>query len=685
MNNIFDGILPAGGGNPQQQQQAPQQPQNNAPAQQPASSNVFNGILGGGQQPAAQAGQAVGSPDTDNGQRLAQIHNDGNSIAASTMAFIDNFNNQMSKTPNGLLQLVGLGDVKGAAGTSVKDQIANNEMAAAQARQEHPIAGGLGTGVGFIGNAVNTAALTGAPVSGLMGDVAPGAAQALQSAAKSSPMLTAMGEGAAAGGAFGATQATDPNESRLSNTVGGILGGAAAAPVANVAADIAGTVADKLGKGAGYLKTVLNPKGGALADTASYLKGQGVTGDTLQSALQPAANSGTTLSLGEALGDLGTNEAPHAGPDLLTREGRLGTGSAADVAAATQHLRDTQTIQSNVGQNLVNTINSIVPEGDSASVNPVIDAGYKNLANTTVPPDQMNSLMSNPTVAKYMSNLQKSELPENLNGLGPNNAAMLDAAKKNILSDINTQSSSSPTKFGAQTMNATDLQAAVEAKDKLIGTLNAVTPQDANGVSDYSKLMDLTARNSQRNAMMDSIAKVAGGTQSMNPDGSVMTPMQSVYNNLFKTPAQQQVFLNTVQRAGGDTKAAQDAMYTINRVINTPVQKILSGTRVASETTATAMSRDGPIKQAIRELTTNDYNRAMLQLTLGGGDNHQTLIKAMNTPTLGDRIVNLNNALKAVASKVPGLSSTAQAIGAANVPARAIGQGMGGYLNQNQQ
>ena len=156
----------------------------------------------------------------DHANRFKAINDTSNSLGASTMAFIDTFNKQMSDLPQGIMQGLGLNNF--TLGKPVDQQHADLEQNAEIARQNHPVAAGLGDAAGFVGNAINATAMgegvaAGTGLSGLIAGNGLGAN---------------MGRSAATGAFYGGTQYVDPGQSREFNTgLGALVGGAA--PVAS--------------------------------------------------------------------------------------------------------------------------------------------------------------------------------------------------------------------------------------------------------------------------------------------------------------------------------------------------------------------------------------------------------------------------------------------------------------------
>lgn len=644
MADLF-GDIPSKGQPQGQQQPISNQSSTTAPA---AANDLFGDIPTNQAQPshldqAVQSLQNLKNNPNDPGANFQALNSSSNSIAASTMAFIDTFNKQMGDLPHGIIQMLGGANFAMPGGKSINQQQAEAEAAAVQARQTHPIAAGLGDVTGFTGNAINTAALgSGLPSLG-------------------NTMLGKMGASAGQGALYGGTQYVDPGQSRVVNT--GL--GAAVGAAAPVVAGLGGAVINTLGKALTGSPAMLDPTAAAMTDTAQSLKNLGVTGNDLQAAIQPAQNVGTTLSLGEALRGL-----DQGGPAIATAESKLGTGTAQEIADATQHLRNTQTIGSQLGQKVLDTVNSIVPEGNPEEVKALVNSGYDSMKQYAIPDEQLQQLQQNDTFNNYLNSIKSpGSAPQEIQALPDNSVRKLEAVNQNM-NDAMSNNASIITKNGvSQSLNNNQLQAIIEAKQQLQPILSQAMPD-----GQYKNILDLAGRNSERNTALQNIADVASGAGNLKPDGTAETPLEAIYNKLWKTPSQQQTYIDMIKNSGGspeDIQTAKDVMYTVNHTINSPVTKILSGTRVAAETNAQNLEKQGLIRQAVKEVTSGDYNRALLQITLGNGDGHQALIKAMNAaPTLGDKIVGLADVLKSSLPQT--IQNIPAAVTTAQVPSKAI-------------
>jgi len=670
MANVFDDVLPPQSGvqgqvqnnqanmpqqgaNQTQPNATPQGTQQSATVAPSSGPNLFDDVLPPKQNNNTQQSAEI-TRDSEYRHRLANINQDGNSIGQSTMDFVDSFNKTMASIPNGLMQLAGLGDVKATGGISASEQQARNEQLAAAAYQRSPIAATAGNVLGIGGGAINSLAAMGGlgtAAGAIATKAAPQAFNALQEAAGT--LLPKVLGASANGAAYMGSQYVDPGDSRLQNALSGAAIGAASVP----ASALAEWGLDKAGKFAGYLNKAANPEGAALSNTVGMLKNvkddlhpNGVTGQDIQNAVD--ASAGNNLSLGEI-----TRE-----PAITSMESKLGTGTPQDVAAVTAHLNN---LNNNLGPQITNTINSIVPEGSPSVVSDKLAAAYEDLKNYTVPQDNMKQLMGNSTLSTYLNDLGNNPImPQSMQNLPINNVAKL----ANINVDLNKalyKNTSLLTKDAGRVLTPTERTALIEAKAQLQGTLNQVVPD--NG---YANTMDLAQRNIQRNGMLENIDNIKGGAGSVDLNGQMTPPLKQVANALWGTQPQVNNFLAMVKASGGDVDVAKNLIYTVNHVVDSPVNTILKGTRVGAETTAQKVQSEGIIKEAIGELTTNDYKRSALQLFLGGGDNHATLIKALDTPTLGAKIVNLNAALKSI----PGVTPTIDAATQSGIPSKMVMQ-----------
>lgn len=676
-NNLFGSLIPQQG----QSGDSAGTAQGNQPGVSDPN-NLFGSLIPQAAPP-SHMDQAIASLQAlkqgDHAGRFQAISDSGNSINAQTMAFIDTFNKQMGDLPRGIMQIAGLGDVHADGGLSVNQQQAMSQRDAELARQQHPIAAGLGDVAGFTGNAINATALgsglmgAGAAASGLDTGLAAGSGignkvtsglaaigervPGLQSAgnalatgaeglAQNSPMLAKMGQSALQNGAWAGAQATAPDQSHLSNAIGGAALGSVIPPGMAVAGDALSRVgntlpgrfvADAYGRTVpgmtGYLNKVFNPDGAAAEDLGATLKKYGVTPATLQADMAPANRIGASLSLGEGLNN--TNNG------IAAIEGRMGSGDLASAKIANEHLNDLKDV---IGSQVENISKKLVPEGPPDKVAAQITKGFEDLKGVNIPTEDLAALTQNPALRDYLNSANKSSLvPQDIQKLPDTNVAKLAYVARQINGDL-YKNTSSITKDAMRPLSGDESAALLQAKQSLQSTISNVAP-------DYTKLMDLSQRNIQRNQLAETLNNAVKGQRNMKPDGTMETSIESLYNNLWKTPEQQDKFIDIVKKAGGDPQVAQDIMYTANHAINTPIQKILSGTRVAAETNKESADKLGVIKQAWNALTTNEYNNALLKLSLGGAPAQAEIIAAMHGASLGDKIVALNKALGDVSGK----------------------------------
>lgn len=694
--NGFDDLIPAAKGQPASSGTV-------IPGQQ-GGIQGFNDLLPA--KPQQQPSTAVSGDDAYS-QRLASIDQQSQAIAGQSMqdmsawqAASTTFHKQVGDLVNGIKQLVlpdaslnartpiyGTGTplptadeakaklaAQGGVGKvlanpivgytpSVNEQQTLNEQQATQARDQHPLAAAAGDVAGFGANAALTAAglMAGGAVLGTAAaGVAPETMGALSAAAKASPvvsMLGKMGVSAAANAGFAGAQYTQPGQSRLDNMLQAGAIGAALPPTLTGLGSVAEQVAKPVTElydhmtapAKGFLGKMFSPEGAALKDTAGA-----VLNTANSQAAEEAARNGvafTPLTGTQAADAFTAKAAPSnainvpltpsevmGGDAMPTMESRLGVSSTGKNATEV-HLGQ---VRGALGKQVTDVINSIVPEGDSATVHSALNTSYDQLKNYSVPQDQYSQLMQNPTIAKYAMETNKSDtLPQSLTSLPDNNVFKLDNVNRQINHDL-SKGVSSVTKDAGKNIAGNDLQGLTEAKNQIIQTLNSNTPDNL-----YANTLSLAQRNIQRDGMMKNISDIVNGPRSDIPNN------EQIYKKLWGTDTQRQNFLSMVQNAGGDTKTASNIISTVNDTVNTPLTKILSGTRVAAETTANAMERKSLTQQAFEALTSNQYKTEMLKLALSGSQGQAKIanyLQQMDAPGIGlsDKMISLYGALKSL-------------------------------------
>ncbi len=559
-------------------------------------------------------------------QHTQQIESSSNGIAASTMAFIDTFNKQMGDLPSGIAQLVGLGDYKVNGGMSVNEQRAQATKDAEIARINHPIAAGAGDVAGFIGNGVNAYAL-GQGIATPLGEVAsaaaPGLSKALGAAGSTiedtHPLLSQIPGSAAAGAAYGATQYVDPGQSRAFNTGAGALIGAAAPPALAAAKWGADEIAKPI---LGFANKITNPNGAALGDVVSDMKASGVTPDSYQAAIDAGNKVGVPLSLSEA-----TQK-----DTLKTLDSGLKAAGPEQRAMYQEHMDAIAGLQPQV----LKTIDNIVPEGPAAS--DMLKQGYKDLQNYTVPPEQMQQLQQLPAFNKMLEDINSNPYTKSdIAALPDNNVGKLEEINKSINLMTNKQSGAETAdSLKARTMNTPGLN---EVKNTLQPILSSSVPDGK-----YDALLNLAQRNAQRNGLIQDINKLKISTAN---------PTKQFYDTLVGTPEKQDNFLGMIKNSGGDVNAAQSLIDTLGRVVNTPVQTIVKGTRVAAENSIKEANQEGIIKSAVEQITKGNYNKELFNLSLGGPSSQTKILNALSQSPLSDRIVGLHAILTGMKSLGP--------------------------------
>src|ERR1700679_4019439 len=131
-----------------------------------------------------------------------------------------------------------------------------------------------------------------------------------------------------------------------------------------------------------------------------------------------------------------------------------------------------------------------------------------------------------------------------------------------------------------------------------------------------------------------------------NLNQSTANPTKKFYDVLMGNNVKQDNLLNMVKNAGGDVEHTKALIDTLGRVVNTPVQTIIKGTRVAAENSIKEANQEGIVKAAIENLTKGRYNKELFNLSLGGESSQARIWGALSKLPVEDRIVGLHNVLE---------------------------------------
>ncbi len=648
MNNDSLGPLP-GQNNNQQPSQANADSLGPLPQQSPGNTNMTNGV---------QSLQGLNTLDATHGDRLHAIDQTSQGLGASTMAFIDNFNKQMSAPPQAIMQILGLGDYKGKVttptedfsnlptsdmnkalaslqslkegnyttstpGMSINEQKDAMQQAAAQSLQQHPIAGGLGAIAGIGGSLVNQAAMTGGGGLGVsLGKDALGET--------AMPLVENMANGSLNAGLYGALQPISPGESRLVNSVTGMAIGAAMPPALE---GLKAATEDVGGGLYNWIKTMVNPKGTAMDTVVDAFKKAGVTPEDFQQAATAGNNIGMPTSVAETTGK----------ENIRALEKGLVPADAESMSLVQGHLDQIKGLADKVDD----AINSIVPEGNSKDATQKVTEGYNALKQYEIPQDQYSQLMQdNPALIDEMNAYKNNtSVDPDIAALPDNNAAKL--ADMNKLINYRLALKEDP-----------NAQGIMVQKGNMQDLLKAQIPG-------YEDLMDFAGRNSYRNQVLSELNNTSEGKgvdslSAIDPQGNISTPISNIDQTLWGTPVKREQFLNMVDRAGGDTQNARDLITTVNRVIQTPSKQIVKNSSVPGAAPQIDVPKTNLLTAAYAKLATNRYNSELIKLMLGGQPAQQKIMAAITKQPLTTKIPMLANTLSVM--KAMGNSTAASAI-----------------------
>jgi hypothetical protein len=495
----------------------------------------------------------------DHGQRMAAIAQAGDAIHNNALqsmgSFLDTFNNQISKFPNGVIQMLGYGDWKPNANSiSANEQIANNEAAAALARKNDPKSALAGDIIGGVGNMVNTYALTPLRGLGMMG----GAAKGLEA---------------------GLTQATDPNGSHIANGINGALIGGAAGGLVDAVSSLAGE-----GNNAGQLTKMLKPEGAAANDVNNVVQGK---------------------------------------------------------------------------QGLQDALNSFIPGGKDAA-HDAIQQGYENLKNVTLPvaPDgtsALDSLKSNPTISKYLDDINSPDSMSALKNLPDNSFAKLDAIKQDIDSSL-YKNNTNPTAGGMRDLKSGERDSLMDARNQIIDTL---TSEGQNQGVDYAGLRKASQLEQLYNTYAQTLNKMPNATGAA-PDAAAGGLVQNhsadqLFNTIAGSELKKNTFIAAVQNAGGNSTNARGLIDTLANLRGNSVDNLVKQSVSPSAGDAGILSGKGGITERLLDVfkekfMSGNYNEAVLKLATSGADMQNNLAQALSQSSSAQRLIGVGKLLDSIGS-----------------------------------
>lgn len=471
-------------------------------------------------------------PTANGGQEqdpYASLYNNGKGDLAPTqqkpsgngafMSLVDNMNYQFSKFPSGVINQVGKG--LSALGFETGDKI-QKAVAYDQAKQKaeaeadavnHPIASGIGTGIGLVGDAVYKTAMTpGQNASSLLGKV---------------------GVGAAAGSGFGYLDYAESEEANKNNAlVGGVLGGAV---------PLAFKVFSSFFKSnegmSGIISKINNPTKSAEKDI-STLVSQTTSPEELASKVSNVRNK-----LGATLAPEDVIDNPMLGNYVKSVESSPGVQKS-----ALDYIKAKGTV---LGRNIDDLTNQVLPQGRVAA-KAERDAMYNQLKQVNISDDALDALKQNPTIQTGMTTLANS-IDTQVGDLPMNNAFKLDVLKQ----DLQQALYSGQRRIGKsnETISLTnDEKGSIK---NAIGSITDAIDEATDGV--YSQKMLPLA---QQIINHGKVTKELGTI-----DKKTTTYVQQAYNKLWADPAKQQDFLGMIQKAGGDVNAAQQTIAVIKQAV----------------------------------------------------------------------------------------------------------------------
>lgn len=298
-------------------------------------------------------------------------------------------------------------------------------------------------------------------------------------------------------------------------------------------------------------------------------------------------------------------------------------------------------------QDLQNTLDNMGPSKEAIVQKNKI---YENLSNVTVPQDQLDDLLSNPSIAtRYKEILDTVDQTAKMRATPANSLAKIEATREAISREIWTNKNPALVS-NPKPLKPSELRALQEAYDQVNSTMDNVYPElvAARKTAERLQVQKLYTD------ALDSIK---------NTKGNVEPTLDQVANKFFGSVKQKRYFLENVERTGGNVENAENIIETIQHLKGSTVNDLL---KKAPNTRGVyfGASPEGTIQQIYQRLTEGRYNAQLVRLMLSSNGEWQNIVKKimynkdpMNRAfKLGEMLKDMKNGANTTANVLTGLT-----------------------------
>ena len=504
-------------------------------------------------------------------EQQTQTSSDSSGMMSSALgnfdSFMENMNRQFGKIAEQTLTW-GAQGIDAVTGYNTADTMraytARMDQSAAQAAEQYPVAGVLGSVAGDIARTIPAAVASGG--GSLVGQgVKMGIGSALLS------------------GAEPATDATN----RLEKMAGSFALGGAGQFVGGLLSDVGRNLSS--GSGAGVINKVNDARAAAantFANEAEMAPGMLSKGSAALKNIDDAKALGTWLSPAEALG---TASARNTEGNLIVGNKALKLDTAIANSAREDLLRG----------KLDEVVSGLTPKGTAAAQEEAAIL-YKNLNNFSLSNSSFTKVMENPTISNYLQSMvNQKAIPKEILDLPNNNVGKLNEVKKLISDDYNSLFTSAAKSSG----DSTKMGALREARKELNTALEAA------GGDTFTKA---TALGQQLKVQSNIREKIANAALLKGEDESTLAQL---HRTLAGSPAEKEQFLKSIGEAGGDVKTTEQLLNTFNNISNGKMD-VLVGKPLGSASKNINLGNDKAnlIQNLAENVITGKFNREAVSL-----------------------------------------------------------------------
>ena len=298
---------------------------------------------------------------------------------------------------------------------------------------------------------------------------------------------------------------------------------------------------------------------------------------------------------------------------------------------------------------------------------------------TSLSTDTVDALKQNPILNKYMDGIT-SDPTSASHGLPDNSLAKWDAVKQSLQDDL----------YGQQGINknlSTDqLKGLMQTHNQLIATLDSDPASQSVGYKDIRQMGEKNAIYNQLTSGSKSLGSKPDIPMSnsfpstINKDGSISPPSNvttnksvgTLINTIAGSPDKKALFLDQVQKAGGNPTNAENLINTLGK-LQTARPEVLTASATKNPASAALAEKPGTINSIVN----GSYNKEVVKLALSGPDQQAQLAKVLSQPNQGKLISGLHNMLQSVKNSSIGQIATNTLKTTAPIVGPAIA---GGYL-----